>query len=84
MTASGPTERAPRPSELGEPPEGEHAAAERGDAGAEVDDATSSPPPAGDPVPDEGSPTEFPDSGDGDDMSEHHRWGDTAYGNAVE
>jgi hypothetical protein len=81
---SGPDHRTPEPSELGRLPEGEHASAERGDHGEDVDEAATAPPPAGAPTPSGGPPTEFPDAGDGDDPSEHHRWGDTAYGNAVE
>ncbi len=83
-------DRTPEPSELGRLPDGDHAAAERGDHGESVDDVADSTPPAGDPVPQEQPTDEFPDAGDArdggqtDDPSEHHRWGDTAYGVAVE
>ena len=83
-------DRTPEPSELGRLPDGEHAAAERGDHGEAVDDVADSTPPAGDPVPHEQPTDEFPDAGDAraggatDDPSEHQRWGDTAYGVAVE
>lgn len=83
-------DRTPEPSELGRLPDGEHAAAERGDHGEAVDDVADSTPPTGDPVPHEQRTDEFPDAGDAgdeganDDLSEHHRWGDTAYGVAVE
>ena len=83
-------DRTPQPSELGRLPDGEHAAAERGDHGEAVDDVADSTPPAGGAVPPEQRTAEFPDAGDArdrgttDDPSEHHRWGDTAYGVAVE
>jgi hypothetical protein len=87
---SGPDHRDPEPSELGRQPDGAHAVAERGDAGAAVDDAPTEPPATtgATAVPEDGPPTEHPDAGEGDgdgeDPSEHHRWGDTAYGSAVE
>jgi hypothetical protein len=84
VSAPGPADRTPGPSELGDLPGGDHAAAERGDAGRGVDDAPTEPAPAGGPVPEPDAPTEHPEGGDEGDPSEHHRWGDTAYGNAVE
>ena len=94
---SSPTDRPdPGPGELGEPPEGPHASAERGDAGRQPDDAPTAGDSSDDTAPRSAEmaadrPTGFPstdvdteDDADSGDMSEHARWGDTAYGSAVE
>ena len=85
----------PEPAPMNDLPNGPHRDAESGRHGRAVDDTEDAgrPAPDGGPQePDAAAPTDelaageddSPEGGDEGPMSEHHRWGDTAYGSAVD
>ena len=71
-------------------PPGPHRSSESGVRGRSVDEEPAPEASTGEDRPDPDTPAPRParegfmDGGDEPPMSEHHRWGDTAYGRAVE